>query len=114
MKKLSIVVFPFFLMAEVSFINTYEYGQMLYQNPRGIGCHKCHGDNGEGKTLAQYYSEKKKNHILVVAPRINHKSFGEMKVALGQKKSFMPTYFLSDQEIEAIVHYFQAKKSFNR
>lgn len=32
-----------------SFITKYEYGKMLFNNPRGIGCNNCHGDDARGK-----------------------------------------------------------------
>jgi argininosuccinate synthase len=58
-----------------SFISNLEYGQMLYKNPRGIGCIKCHGDNGKGKLIATYrirfelgYSYFGKNKIKTIAP----------------------------------------------
>lgn len=37
-----------------SFITKYEYGKMLYNNPRGIGCNNCHGDDARGKKLVEF------------------------------------------------------------
>ena len=27
---------------------------MLYKNPRGVGCDKCHGEKGEGSLIVKY------------------------------------------------------------
>ena len=37
-----------------SFITKYEYGKMLFNNPRGIGCNKCHGDDAKGKKIVEF------------------------------------------------------------
>ena len=37
-----------------SFITKYEYGKMLYNNPRWIGCNNCHGDDARGKKLVEF------------------------------------------------------------
>ena len=42
------------------FITKNEYAKMLYQNPRGIGCDKCHGSGGEGSVIAKYKKKIKK------------------------------------------------------
>ena len=44
------------------FITKSEYAKMLYQNPRGIGCHKCHGDKGEGALMVKYKAFNKKSN----------------------------------------------------
>ena len=58
------------------FITKNEYAKMLYQNPRGIGCDKCHGSGGEGSVIAKYKEENKKTKVKeekeLVAPRINN------------------------------------------
>ena len=50
MKNILLLILPVFLFGGSSFITPLEYASQLYKNPRGIGCHLCHGDNGEGKT----------------------------------------------------------------
>ncbi len=35
------------------FITKTEYAKMLYLNPRGIGCDKCHGAKGEGSLISK-------------------------------------------------------------
>jgi hypothetical protein len=103
-----------------SFITKYEYGEMLYKNPRGIGCIKCHREKGEGGYISSYKDKKGKNHILS-APRINHLSLEMFKDVLMRQKYrkkdkegkllkknrviFMPTYFLVEEEVESIHYY---------
>ena len=50
---LGLILFFSLLLSE-SFITDVEYGKMLYQNPRGIGCDKCHGKKGGGLLIASY------------------------------------------------------------
>ena len=52
MRILGILSFFCAVLFAESFISDYEYGQMLFKNPRGIGCNKCHGENGEGSLIA--------------------------------------------------------------
>lgn len=88
-----------------SFINSYEYGEMLYKNPRGIGCDKCHGKYGEGMDLGSY--QKNNKIIKIIAPKISKSSFVDIKNSLKQnrKRSVMPEYFLTDSEVEALLYY---------
>ncbi len=88
-----------------SFINNFEYGEMLYKNPRGIGCDKCHGKYGEGSTLGSYTKNKKL--IKIVAPNISKTTAIDIKTSLKQnrKRSVMPEYFLTDSEVEALAYY---------
>jgi len=53
------LLFPLFLYGESSFITRMEYSSLLYKNPRGIGCNKCHGLKGEGKLIAKYKEKKR-------------------------------------------------------
>lgn len=76
---------------------------MLYKNPRGIGCNKCHGEKGEGQMIAEYRHKKDKKSI--VAPRINSLEFGEFRVSFDKKKKIMPKYHLTDMELEALYEY---------
>ena len=36
------------------------YGKMLFNNPRGIGCNKCHGDDARGKRIVNFKHEHDK------------------------------------------------------
>lgn len=94
---------PLFLFAQSSFITPMEYASSLYKNPRGIGCNKCHGENGEGKVIAHYLHKNKQK--VFSAPKINTLKFKEFYKALHVRKKGMPRYFLTQQEIEALYMY---------
>ncbi len=91
------------VFAEESFITEGEYGQMLYENPRGIGCVHCHGKRGEGSLIATY--KEGGNKIELRAPDIRKVPLAELKRSLVKRHRVMPTYFLTDKEIRAIFHY---------
>lgn len=96
------------LKAEESFITQLEYGKMLYENPRGIGCVECHGQYGQGDKIANYMH---KNQVkFIQAPRINNLDFNTFKKALQSGKRVMPRYYLTAEEIEAIYKYLQNLK----
>ena len=99
---------------------------MLYNNPRGIGCVKCHGKNANGKTIISFdhqYRDKKYKCKLITPSikNIDYKQFyKKVNGKSSVKKTFkndeicqkliynadiMPTYFLVDEEIEAIYYY---------
>lgn len=115
MKFLYIFLMAFsFLMAE-EFITKLEYAKMLYQNPRGIGCNKCHGKKGEGSLIVKYKNLDRKNNVYVekslIAPRINNLDFDKFKSAVKESKGIMPSYFLTDNEILNLYEYI---KTFNK
>lgn len=86
------------------FITFKEYGKNLYENPRGIGCHHCHGQKGEGSIIAHY--THKGNAKTLSAPAINTLEFSIFAKALdSQKLGVMPRYYLTQQEIQAIYFY---------
>ncbi|HIP61271.1 MAG TPA: cytochrome c, partial [Sulfurovum sp.] len=41
MKKISLVLLFCSMLHAEDFISEFEYGQMLYQNPRGVSCVPC-------------------------------------------------------------------------
>lgn len=109
-----------------SFITKFEYGKMLYTNPRGIGCNSCHGSNAKGKKIVDFnhvYDEKNYNCTLKIPSikGLDYKSFSKkINSKKNSKKKFekddvcnkliyysnvMPTYFLVEEEIEAIYYY---------
>jgi hypothetical protein len=106
-KLLILTIFAIFSLAEQSFITPREYGEMLYQNPRGIGCHKCHGLKGERNVIVKYSHKKKDKEI--VAPSINSMKFDEFSKVFkeNQKRDIMPRYFLTNQEIRTLFVYLQ-------
>ena len=106
-----IVFFLFFILlsmkADDSFITQYEYGQMLYNNPRGIGCVHCHGKDGSGTLIAKYKEGGKIKSLR--GPNIRNKDIKELKKSLFKRHKIMPTYFLTDSEIEALVYFLSNK-----
>ncbi|OQX74186.1 MAG: hypothetical protein B6D59_03295 [Campylobacteraceae bacterium 4484_4] len=89
-----------------SFLTNDEYAKLLYQNPRGIGCDKCHGPNGEGKVIATY----RENGIIKAlrAPRINNISAKRFYKALQKGGKLMPEYYLTDRE-KAFLYLYLSK-----
>jgi hypothetical protein len=108
MRSVLFVSLPFLLLAKSSFITPMEYASSLYKNPRGIGCHKCHGEAGEGKLVAKY--EHKKEQKSFIGPPINSMDFNQFYRALNVRKNGMPRYFLTQGEIKALYFYLQEKK----
>ncbi len=90
------------------FISEFEYGQMLYQNPRGVSCVPCHGDHGEGALIAKYREEGKT--VQLRGPDIRNVDRRTLRRALSAGKGVMPRYFLTDEEIRALYSYIQQAK----
>ncbi|WP_236579167.1 c-type cytochrome [Hydrogenimonas urashimensis] len=108
MKYWFILLLSSFVCAEDSFITQYEYGEMLYRNPRGIGCIHCHGRHGEGTVIATYVEEGKK--IVLKGPDIRQIGIEKLKKSLVRRYRVMPTYFLTDSEIRALHYYLTSKE----
>ena len=92
--------------SDSSFITKLEYGEMLYNNPRGIGCNLCHGKKGEGMFIASY--KHKKKFYDISAPNIINVSLIQFKKVVNStknRKSIMPKYFLTDEELDSIYFY---------
>ncbi|WP_457564849.1 c-type cytochrome [Caminibacter sp.] len=114
--KLKHILFisPLMLYANEWFITNYEYGKMLYHNPRGISCAKCHGEKAQGKIIAKY--KKNGKTVIIKAPNIQHVTYEALKKRLLKynKLSVMPRYnYLTKKEIEALylyIHSIKAKK----
>ncbi|WP_107686609.1 c-type cytochrome [Campylobacter concisus] len=112
-------VFLFLLFCVVifgaDFITKTEYAKMLYLNPRGIGCDKCHGTKGEGSLISKYkHFDKKVNKTVddeLRAPKINDIDFESFKAALTKPKGVMPSYFLTDEETTILYEYITNKIS---
>ncbi len=116
MKRLAFLLLSTLVFAQDDFMTSAEYGEMLYNNPRGISCAKCHGKQGEGKYIGQYFSlkqEKKSKRMVlneIQGDRINNKTFDELKRSVSINHKVMPTYSLTDKEIKAIFDYLQKTK----
>jgi mono/diheme cytochrome c family protein len=101
-----------------SFLSLFEYGKMLYQNPRGISCTKCHGKTGKGgKKIAKYY-DKHRNVKLLKSTNITNYSLKDLTASLKnqyrkngrrQRHRIMPMYYMTEQEILAIFTYLNSK-----
>lgn len=95
-----------------SFITDYEYGAMLYENPRGIGCNKCH-DRGDKSVVIAKYKNKKNETKTLVSPAINNVPFENFVDVLTTKRgssNIMPSYFLTNNEIKSIYFYLKNLK----
>ncbi|MGI7226943.1 c-type cytochrome [Campylobacter coli] len=93
------------------FITLKEYSKMLYENPRGISCKKCHGNDGSEQTLGFYMKNGVKTAYKV--PSIQNLSFEEFRNSLNQDKdakSIMPNYSLTNDEIITLYNYIKQSK----
>lgn len=112
----SITSFSYCADIDDAFITTYEYGQMLYNNPRGVGCNKCHGEDAKGKFLSSYIAKKDKK-VVVTAPDITNVSFETFSKKLNsqsiKKSLIMPTYFLTNSELKSLYMYITSKEKRN-
>ena len=111
MMRVMWLLLPLFLCAQEdpteSFISDYEYGEMLYSSPRGVSCLKCHGENGEGKTIVKYQGVHGKEAIK--GTDIRKKTLEEMIISARVYHKVMPSYYLTEDEIKAIYEYLQIK-----
>ncbi len=100
-------IFVLFLALAVgqaeSFITKEEYAAGLYHNPRGVGCHLCHGETGKGKMIAKY-KEEGKEQVFAGKP-INKLPFKEFYLKLNSRIIGMPRYYLTDTEIQTLYYY---------
>jgi hypothetical protein len=113
-----------------SFITKFEYGKMLYFNPRGISCSKCHGNDALGITIATFkHTRQKKEYICKIKTHdITHVTYSKFLRKLDSKlkkykkkfkkdevckkltyKNSMPTYFLTKDELNSIFFYLTNK-----
>ncbi|MEA3383741.1 MAG: hypothetical protein U9Q20_03570 [Campylobacterota bacterium] len=116
-----------------SFITKYEYGKMLYKNPRGISCNKCHGDNAKGKIISKFIhlKNKIKYNCVIKSSDITNIPYEIFEATLDPKlekikKKFnknqvcekltygnsMPTYFFTKEELTSIYFYLVNKEKY--
>jgi mono/diheme cytochrome c family protein len=122
--RLILLLLPILLLSQDStndsFLSDIEYGEMLYNNPRGIPCSKCHGKHGKGgHKIAKYY-DKYSNPKILKGSDITIYTLKELKASLANrfrdkknrrvKHKIMPIYYLTHQEINAIYLYLKSKK----
>lgn len=72
-----------------SFITKYEYGKMLYNNPRGIGCNNCHGDDARGKKLVEFKHVQNQEEYFcsLIAPDIKYIEYDVFSKKVNLKKN---------------------------
>jgi len=110
--RILLFLLPLCLAAQESFISEYEYGEMLYDNPRGVSCKECHGASGKGKTIVQYKDIHGKQKIY--GADIRNTTLKEMSDAVNSYHKIMPRYYLTTEEIKAIYKYLQKRKEKER
>ncbi len=91
------------LFSADSFITKEEYSDQLYHNPRGIGCHLCHGEKGEGKLIARYIHKGEEKAFR--PPAIDALDYDHFTEALKRRNKGMPRYFLTIDEMHALYFY---------
>ena len=91
-----------------SFITEQEYAAHLYKNPRGIGCNKCHGKQGEGIVISRYKHKGEKK--VLKTESIQNLEFNKFQEAFRKKKGVMPKYFLTSSEIKTLYNYLTIKE----
>jgi len=106
MKRL-LLLFPVLLVANEDFISHYEYGEMLYSQPRGVSCAACHGESGEGKIIVSF--KDRHGQKVLRGPDIRKKSLDSMIHSVCSEHKIMPRYYLTDEEVKAIYDYLQEK-----
>ena len=111
MRGVSVWLLAFALSHADSFITKDEYAAGLYHNPRGVGCHLCHGENGEGKLIARYKDEGK-DQVFAGKP-INKLPFKDFYEKLNSRIIGMPRYYLTDSEIQ-ILYYHLHREEFKQ
>ncbi len=107
MKRLLLFVLPLLLGANEDFISHYEYGEMLYNNPRGVSCSQCHGKDGAGTTIVEFRDIHGKQAIK--GSDIRTKSLQTMIKSVNSYHEIMPRYYLTEEEVKAIYDYLQKK-----
>jgi len=95
------------LHADEDFISHYEYGEMLYNNPRGVSCSQCHGASGEGTTIVEFRDIHGKQAIK--GSDIRKESLQAMINSVNNYHKIMPRYYLTNEEVKAIYDYLQEK-----
>ncbi|MCF6205877.1 MAG: cytochrome c [Sulfurovum sp.] len=109
MLKRFLFLIPLFLVADEDFISHYEYGQMLYNNPRGVSCAQCHGKSGEGKVIVEFRDIHGKQKLK--GPDIRLSTLAQMIDSVNSYHPVMPRYYLTDEEVKAIYDYLQKKNA---
>jgi len=108
-----LLVCTIFALSKEDFISEFEYGQMLYKNPRGVSCAKCHGELGEGAYIASLINEDNIK-INFYGPDIRPLNLKTFKNAIFSGGRIMPKYYLTNKEIEAIYKYIKIVNNYEK
>ena len=101
------ILLPLMVWGQEDFISHYEYGEMLYANPRGVSCSQCHGKSGEGQTIVEYRDIHGKQALK--GSDIRRNTLDDMIKAVNTYHKVMPRYYLTNEEVKAIYDYLQKK-----
>ncbi len=104
LRALILIIFWTGLVFAEDFISEFEYGQMLYNDPRGVSCSACHGKLGKGEFIASY-KDKNGSNVEFYGADIRGLGLKKFKKAVEKGGKIMPGYYLTDKEIEAIYKY---------
>ncbi|MBT0879285.1 hypothetical protein AVBRAN12640_05215 [Campylobacter sp. RM12640] len=108
--KLILLVFSVFVYANSDFLSKDEYQLSLYQNPRGIGCDKCHGLDGSEQIFATYKENGKTIQVIIPSIKnISYENFYKALVSKTSSKNIMPNYYLTNEEIKNLYLYIKKK-----
>ncbi len=105
---LPFIVSPFLLWGQEDFISHYEYGEMLYETPRGVSCAQCHGVSGEGTIIVEY-KDAEGNKKVLRGSDIRKDNLATMINSVNTYHKVMPRYYLTDEEVKAIYDYLKIK-----
>lgn len=107
MLRLSVFIGLLILCAEASsaFLTAKEHGAMVYHQPRGVSCAKCHGGRAEGRTIATYTVKKESKTLF--APPLKGLDAKNLKNGLERHRGG-PPYHLSSEEYESLAAFLQA------
>jgi len=103
MRGLLLLMIAVMVYGDASFITKEEYASSLYHNPRGIGCHLCHGEEGEGRRIATYH-EKEVKKVFEGKP-IDTIPFDQFSVRMSKPIVGMPHYYLTKTEVQTLYYY---------
>lgn len=95
------------LNAGEDFISHYEYGEMLYNNPRGVSCAQCHGEDGSGTIIVELKEQQELQTIS--GTDIRNKSLEMMIESVNRYHEIMPRYYLTNEEVKAIYDFIRKK-----
>ena len=96
------------LLSDSSFITKREYGEQLYNEPRGVGCSNCHGVDGKGAKIVSYIHKKKEK--VIIAPSIRFLKAKEIEKGVNRHPSYVPNYFLVKDEYKSLEAFLEKKK----